>query len=59
MESLTKNIDELIDLRKQAREAKDYAVCDELRNYLDTQLVFIFDAPHGQEIYYLTEKYFC
>ncbi|NJO63645.1 MAG: hypothetical protein HC836_37285 [Richelia sp. RM2_1_2] len=41
-----------------ARVGKDYKLCDEIRNYLDTHLVFVFDAPHGQEVYYLTDSYF-
>ena len=51
-------IDELIDLRKEARAEKNWQLADEIRNYLDTKLVFIFDAQWGQEVYYLTEKYF-
>lgn len=53
------NVDELIDQRQQARAAKDYALCDRLRNILDEELVFVFDEKDGtQTVYYLTEKYF-
>lgn len=53
-----KHIDELIELRKEAREKKDWKLSDEIRNYLDAKLVFIFDTKDGQEVYNLTEKYF-
>jgi len=53
-----KYIDELIELRREARENKNWELSDEIRNYLDTKLVFIFDTKAGQEIYYLTESYF-
>lgn len=53
-----KYVDELIEDRKSARENKDFKLSDEIRNYLDTQLVFIFDMKWGQEVWYLTEKYF-
>lgn len=53
-----KYIDHFIEDRKNARSNKDWKLSDEIRDYLDTQLVFIFDAKHGQEIYYLTENYF-
>jgi len=51
-------IDELIDMRAKAREGKNYKLCDITRHKLDAELVFIFDAPWGQQIYYLTESYF-
>lgn len=58
MDFESKYIDELIEDRKIARENKDWKLADEIRNYLDTKLVFIFDAKCGQEVWYLTEKYF-
>ena len=58
MEFESKYIDELIENRKIARENKDWKLADEIRNYLDTKLVFIFDAKWGQEVWYLVEKYF-
>src|SRR3989344_3131219 len=53
-----KYIDELIEDRKIARENKDWKLADEIRNYLDTKLVFIFDAKWGQEVWHLGDKYF-
>ncbi len=52
------NIDELIYLRQQVREQKDWARSDTIRDYLDTKLVFIFDTKTGQEVHYLNQKYF-
>ena len=51
-------IDELIEDRKDARVNKNWKLSDEIRDYLDTKLVFVFDANWGQEIYYLTAGYF-
>lgn len=58
-----KYIDQLIEIRKQARENKDWKLSDEIRNYLDTKLVFIFDTKDDlgesfQEVFYLPECYF-
>ncbi len=53
-----KYIDELIEDRKNARDNKDWKLSDEIRNYLDSKLVFIFDTKDGQEVYYLNENYF-
>mgnify|MGYP007053801226 CR=1 FL=1 len=58
MDFESKYIDELIEYRKDARANKNYKLSDEIRNYLDTKLVFVFDAKWGQEVYYLTESYF-
>lgn len=55
---MTQSLDQLIDERKLAREGKDFKRSDEIRQILDDNLIFVFDAPWGQEIYYLTEKYF-
>lgn len=52
------NIDELLFERANCRLARDWARSDEIRNILDTELVFVFDATWGQETYYLTQKYF-
>ena len=38
-----KYVDELIELRKKARTDKDYKLSDEIRDYLDSKLIFIFD----------------
>lgn len=51
-------IDELIEIRESAREGKDYKLCDKIRDYLDSHLVFIFDGVNGQEIYHLTKSSF-
>lgn len=58
MKLCNKYIDELIEIRSVARSKKDWALSDEIRNYLDNKLIFIFDTKDGQEIYYLTESYF-
>lgn len=52
------NIDEQIYIREKARDSKDFKACDDIRNELDKHLVFIFDTPNGQQIYYLTDSYF-
>ena len=51
-------IEELIDLRRQARVDKDWKLSDDIRNYLDAKLIFIFDTKAGQDIHYLTPNYF-
>lgn len=48
-------IDELIDLREQSRLNKDYKLSDDIRDYLDTKHIFIFDHKEGQEIYHRTK----
>lgn len=53
-----KYIDELIDIREDARANKDWKLSDEIRNNLDTKLVFVFDTKDGQEVWYLPEHYF-
>lgn len=55
----TNNIEELIYLRKKARESKNWKAADEIRDYLDSQNVFIFDHPDNiQEVFHLPESYF-
>jgi hypothetical protein len=51
-------IDELIEMRRQSRLSRDWKSSDELRDYLDTQLVFVFDGKDGQEVYNLPEQFF-
>lgn len=51
-------IEELIEVRKQSKANKDWKLCDNIRNYLDEKLVFIFDSKEGQEVYYLPSIYF-
>lgn len=53
-----KTLDELIDDRAQSRISRNYKLSDEIRNELDKHLIFVFDAPWGQEVHYLTEAYF-
>jgi hypothetical protein len=53
-----KYIDELIEERGEARVFKNWQLSDEIRDYLDTKLVFIFDTKWGQEVYYLADSYF-
>lgn len=55
---MTQTLDELIDIRKEAVAMKDYKRKDEIRNILDANLIFVFDAPWGQEVHYLTDKFF-
>ena len=50
MEAFT--IDELIDLRQEARTEKNWKLSDEIRTYLDSQHSFIFDTTDGQVIYH-------
>ena len=47
-------IDELIDIRADARKNKDWVLSDELRDYLDTKFIFIFDEVDGQVVYHRT-----
>src|SRR3990167_7038609 len=54
-----KYVDELIELRKKARTDKDYKLSDEIRDYLDSKLIFIFDIPDGeQNTWFMPETYF-
>lgn len=52
------NIDELIMKREIARHGKDFKTSDELRNKLDSVLVFVFDLKESIEVYHLTPSYF-
>jgi hypothetical protein len=47
-----KYIDELVDLRRKAREQKNWELADKIRNYLDTKYVYVFDTNEGQVIYH-------
>lgn len=58
MDFKNKYIDKLLEDRKEARENKNWNLSDEIRDYLDTKLVFVFDAKWGQEVYYLHDSYF-
>ena len=45
-------IDELIDIRRKAREAKMWEVSDKIRAYLDSKSVIIMDTKGGQIVYH-------
>ena len=45
-------IDELIDIRKKAREAKMWEASDKIRAYLDSKSVIIMDTKSGQIVYH-------
>lgn len=47
-----KYIDELIEIREDARQKKDWALSDKIRVYLDSKHVFIFDTDGGQIVYH-------
>ena len=47
-----KYIDELIDIRENARQKKDWTLSDKIRIYLDSKHVFIFDTNEGQIVYH-------
>lgn len=52
MELEDKYISELIEIRRKARINNNYALSDEIRNYLDTKESFIFDTKDGQVVYH-------
>jgi len=45
-------VHEMLDLRKKARENKDYKMSDIFRDLLDKRFVFVFDTQNGQEVYF-------
>ncbi|WP_242117113.1 hypothetical protein [Aestuariivivens sediminicola] len=45
-------IDKLIAMREDARQMKNYALSDNIRNYLDSKHIFIFDSKQGQIVYH-------
>jgi hypothetical protein len=51
-------IDELIEIRSQSRIDRDWKFSDEIRTYLDSKNVFIFDEKWGQEVHHLNDDYF-
>ena len=51
-----KYIDELICIRKSAREKRDWALADRIRAYLDSKHTFVFDTREGQVVYHDTTK---
>ena len=52
MKYKSKYIDELIDMRRHARADRNWELSDEIRSYLDTQNIFIFDKLNAQIIYH-------
>lgn len=46
---------ELIEIREEARKNKEWKLSDEIRDYLDTKEIFVFDTKDGQVIYYELE----
>jgi chaperone required for assembly of F1-ATPase len=51
-------VDEILEIRKLTRQNKNWKLSDEIRNYLDDKLIFIFDSNDFQDVYYLNDKYF-
>ena len=51
----SKYIDELITIREEARYKKNWSLSDDIRDYLDTKCIFIFDSPTGQVVYHRKE----
>jgi cysteinyl-tRNA synthetase len=47
-----KYIDELVDMRENARYNKNWKLADKIRDLLDTKHVFVFDTKEGQVIYH-------
>lgn len=46
-------IDRLTDMRQEARDKKDWALSDQIRDYLDKKNVFCVDSKEGQIVYHL------
>ncbi|WP_242202069.1 hypothetical protein [Aestuariivivens insulae] len=47
-------IDELIALREEARQSKNYKLSDDIRDFLDSKHIFVFDTPNQQVVYHRT-----
>ncbi|GAA3579333.1 hypothetical protein [Snuella lapsa] len=47
-------IDELIVMREKARQSKNYKLSDNIRDFLDSKHVFVFDTPNAQVVYHRT-----
>lgn len=47
-----KYVDELIELRKEAREKRNWQLSDEIRDFLDANHSFVFDTQTGQIVYH-------
>jgi len=48
-------IEGLIDIRREAREERDWELSDIIRDYLDTRNVFCFDTKDGQEVWHIPQ----
>ena len=48
-------IDELIALRAEARSAKNWQLADDIRDYLDSKHIFVFDRADEQVVYHRTQ----
>jgi hypothetical protein len=46
------HISELVYARELLRKERNWELCDNIRAYLDSKNVFIFDTSNGQEVYY-------
>lgn len=49
-------IDELVCIRKRAREKRNWVLSDQIRAYLDTKHTFVFDTNEGQVVYHDLSK---
>ena len=56
MDLKSKYIDKLITLREEARNERNWSLSDDIRDYLDTKSVFVFDTPNGQIVYHKKES---
>ncbi|MEJ2113275.1 MAG: hypothetical protein P8X62_06155 [Flavobacteriaceae bacterium] len=48
----TKYIDELIEIRQEARLEQNWKLSDKIRDYLDTKHIFVFDTKDRQVVYH-------
>ena len=44
--------DKLIALREEARQERNWALADDIRDYLDSEHIFVFDTPTQQVVYH-------
>lgn len=45
-------VDSILEYRAQCRLNKNWTECDRIRDYLDSQWIFVFDTKECQEVYY-------
>ncbi len=50
-----KYIDELILMREEARQLKNWKLADKIRTYLDTKHIFVIDKKNEQVVYHRTK----